>query len=164
MQDYKGNLADVRQHCRSKGYSEGPGVNNLIPHDCINAFHMARLLIESGEHDCCVAIAPEGHIYGYFFERLGAKVLSVYVDYPPTKLAIVDDLAVIRGKKVLLIEDDVISGLTLRLVIGGLQQYRPCSLSLYLGHCKHVQHVLNVPPEIKNIYIAEDCLDPLQRS
>lgn len=124
---------------------------------------MAKLLIRSSEHDYYVAIAPEGHVYGYFFEKLGAEVLSVYADYPPTKLEIVDDLTVIQGKRVLLIEDDVVSGTTLRLVIGGLQQYRPCSLSLYLGHAKQIQHLVNVPPEIRKIYIAEDVLDSLQR-
>src|SRR5262249_6060706 len=61
-------LAGVRQHCEAKGYREGPGVNNFVPHDAVAAFGMARRLIASG-FDHFLAIAPEGHIYGYFFER-----------------------------------------------------------------------------------------------
>src|SRR5438046_1685709 len=63
--------ADVRRHCESKGRREGPGVNNFVPHDCVAAFAMARRLIDSGDFDRYVAVAPEGHIYGYFLERLG---------------------------------------------------------------------------------------------
>lgn len=160
---YKWVLTDVRMHCQKKGYREGTGVNNFVPHDCVAAFNMAKLLIKSKLFEYYVAIAPEGHVYGYFLESLGVKVLSVHVDYPPTKLEIVDDLTAVQGKRVLLIEDDVISGSTLRLVVSNLQQYRPRSLSLYLGHTKEIQQLLNVPPEIRKIYIAEDCLDPLQR-
>src|SRR5262245_28135509 len=70
-------LADVRSHCQAKGYREGPGVNNFIPHDAVAAFAMARSLTGSGLFDHYLAVAPEGHVYGYFFECLGARVLSV---------------------------------------------------------------------------------------
>src|SRR2546428_12972284 len=67
-------LADVRRYCEGKGHREGPGVNNFVPHDCVAAFAMARLLVGTGEFDHYVAVAPEGHIYGYFLELLGAAV------------------------------------------------------------------------------------------
>ena len=156
-------LAEVRKHCHSKGYQEAPGVNNFVPHDCVNGSAMALLLSRSGLFDHYLAIAPEGHIYGYFFERLGAKVLSIFTDYPPTKCQAEDDLARIRNGRVLLIEDDVIGGRTLRLVVGHLLQFHPRSLALYLGHTQGIQHLRNVPPEIGTTYLAEQCLDYGQR-
>ena len=155
--------ADVRRHCEGKGYREGPGVNNFVPHDCVAAFAMARSLTGSGFFDRYIAVAPEGHIYGYFFERLGAQVLSVFTDYPPTWCESPDDLAVLRGSRVVLIEDDVIGGGTLRLVAGHLRQFAPTSLAVYLGHTKGIQHVRNVPQEIAATYLAEDQLDEERR-
>ncbi len=152
-------LADVRRHCEGKGHREGPGVNNFVPHDCVAAFAMARLLVGSGDFDHFVAVAPEGHIYGYFLERLGAKMLSVFADYPPTRCESQDDLSVLQGRRVLLVEDDVIGGRTLRLVVGHLHQFAPRSLLLYLGHTRGIQHLGNVPEEIGKVYLAEDCLD-----
>jgi hypothetical protein len=156
-------LADVRRHCQAKGYREGPGVNNFVPHDCVAAFAMARSLTGSGRFDRYVAVAPEGHIYGYFFERLGAEVLSVFTDYPPTRCESRDDLSVLRGGRVLLTEDDVIGSGTLRLVVGHLQQFSPASVAVYLGHTKGIQHVRNVPREITTTYLAEDHLDEGRR-
>jgi phosphoribosyl transferase-like protein len=150
-------LAHVRRYCRSKGYREGPGVNNFVPHDAVAAFGMAELLAAAA-FDCYLAIAPEGHIYGYFFERLGATVLSVLTDYPPTRITIEDDLRAVEGRRVLLIEDDVIGGRTLRLVVEHLRQFRPAELGLYLGHSRGIQHLRNVPPEIARVWVAEDCL------
>src|SRR5262245_17313760 len=142
-----GVLADVRRHCEAKGYCEGAGVNNFVPHDCVAAFAMARSLLNLGLFDRYLAVAPEGHIYGYFFERLGAEVVSVVTDYPPTRCESADDLSVLKGSRVLLIEDDVIGGGTLRLVVGHLKQFSPASLALYLGHIRGIQHLRNVPKE-----------------
>jgi hypothetical protein len=156
-------LSDVRRHCEVKGYREGAGVNNFVPHDAVAAFTMARRLTGSGRFDRYVAVAPEGHIYGYFFERLGAVVLSVFTDYPPTRCETADDLSVLGGGRVLLIEDDVIGGRTLRLVLAHLGQFAPASVAVYLGHTKGIQHLRNVPAEIVATYVAEDHLDWHQR-
>ena len=148
---------DVRRHCQARGYREGPGINNFVPHDAVAAFGMAELLVAGG-FDHYLAIAPEGHIYGYFFERLGVPVLSVFTDYPPTKVSAEDDLRAIQGRRVLLIEDDVIGGRTLRLVVEHLRQFSPGSLALYLGHTKGIQHLQNVPVEIARVFVAEESL------
>jgi hypothetical protein len=152
-----GVLADVRRHCQGRGYHEGPGVNNFAPHDAVAAFGMAELLTRT-RFDHYLAIAPEGHIYGYFFERLGVPVLSIFTDYPPTRCLAEDDLRAVEGRRVLLIEDDVIGGRTLRLVVEYLRQFSPGSLILYLGHTKGIQHLRNVPVEIEKVFVAEDCL------
>ena len=157
-------VADVRRHVRrSKGYEEGPWVNPLVPVDCVAAFTLARLLTGRGLFDHCVAVAPEGHVYGYFFERLGVPVLSVHVDYPPRRVEVLDDLAVIQGGRVLLLEDDVVSGVTLRLVVDALRQHAPRSLALYLGRRKEDQILENVPPEVSAVYLAEDLLRAAER-
>ena len=41
-------------------------------------------------------------------KRLGARVLSILVDYPPTRVELAEDLSAVRGGRVLLIEDDVV--------------------------------------------------------
>lgn len=58
----------------------------------------------------------------------------------------------------MLIEDDAISGRTLRLVSEHLHQFAPKSLGLYLGHTKGAQHLQNVPDEIEKVYVSEDLL------
>lgn len=125
---------------------------------------MARLLVGQNIFDHTIAIAPEGHIYGYFFERMGVDVLSVYTDPPPsTRVESVENLSKIFRGNVLLIEDDVVSGSTLRIVVAAIGGYDPGTLSLYLGHAKCFQRLQNVPPGFSKIYIAEDCLDPRDR-
>ncbi len=154
---------DAYRHCSSKGDADSPWQNPLAPDDCVSAFMMAKTLTEKRLFDHYVAVAPEGHVYGFFFEKFGAKVLSVFVDYPPRKLEMRDDLRVIRGGRVLILEDDVISGVTLQLVVKGLKHYEPRSLSLYLGRAKEDQQLENIPTEIEAVYLAEDHLDPGQR-
>jgi hypothetical protein len=155
-------LADVRRHCEARGFREGAGVNNFVPHDAVAAFGMARLLAVAGFEEF-VAIAPEGHIYGYFLERLGFPLHSVFIDYPPTRCQDAGDLGALAGRRVLLIEDDVIGGRTLRLVVEHLRPFAPRSLALYLGHTKGIQHLANIPPAFERVYLAEDCLADVDR-
>ena len=146
---------EVKNYCRTKGYTKQEGVNNFIPHNCVHAFQMAKMLIKQ-DFDSYLVIAPEGFIYSYFFEQLGARVLSLYTDYPPTRISATDDLSQIQGKRVLLIEDDVIGGGTLRLVMGHLSPLSPKEVSLYLGHNRGFLRLQNVPSTIHKIYLAED--------
>jgi hypothetical protein len=151
-------LKSVRDYCHERGAWEGPGVNNFVPHDCINAYTMAKYLVQNIGFTHYISVAPEGHIYGYFFSRIGIHPLAVFVDYPPTNLTTFDDLSPIFGGNVLIIEDDVIGGGTLRIVVSELLKLRPRSVSLFLGHNKIFQHFDNIPKEIDKVYIAEDIL------
>jgi hypothetical protein len=54
--------AAVREYCRSKGYTEGPWLNPLVPVDCVAAWMMAKRLVGAGQFDHYVAVAPEGHV------------------------------------------------------------------------------------------------------
>lgn len=146
--------ADIARHCQARGFREGPGVNNFIPHSALHAFAMARQLVATG-FDRYVAIAPEGHVYGYFFEAAGARVESVFVDYPPTRCETDLDRATLAGRSVLLIEDDVIGGRTLRLVLETLLPQQPRTVALFLGHSSGIQHLRNVPDGIARTYLAD---------
>jgi hypothetical protein len=151
-------LEKIKSYCNERGAWEAPGVNNLVPHDCVNAYAIARYLVQDVGFDHYIAVAPEGHIYGYFFSRIGIPPLSVSVDYPPTKLMAIDDMLQIAGGSVLIIEDDVIGGGTLRITASELMKCKPHRLSLFLGHSKIFQHFENIPKEIEQVYIAEDSL------
>jgi len=160
---YKTVCADITRYCQNKGYCEGPGVNNLVPHDAIAAFGMAKYLT-SREFDYYLAVAPEGHIYGYFFECFGFSTMDIFVPYPPDTFVVRDDLSCIKGKRVLIIEDDVMSGRSLQLVVQELLRHEPAHIELYLGHSKGIQHPENVSKVIEHIYFTEDIYathDPL---
>lgn len=158
-------VALVGKHVReSKGYETESWINPLTPVDSIAAFAMAKALTERHLFDHFVSVAPEGHVYGYFFEKcFGASILSVHVDYPPRRCEVLDDLAPVRGKRVLILEDDVASGTTLRYVVSAISEYKPQSLDLYLGRPKDGQVLDHVDPAIETVYLSEDYLDPNRR-
>ena len=157
-------VGDVGRHVReSKGYEEESFINPLAPVDSVAAFTMAKMLIDQDLFDVCISVAPEGHVYGYFFHCLGATVLSVHVDYPPRRCEILDDLHGIRARRVLILEDDVASGTSLRRVVVALQEFEPRSIDLYLGRPKHAQVLDSVDSAIGKVYLAEDYLDAGRR-
>lgn len=153
----------AREYCTAKGYTHGPNWNPLEPQDPVAAFAMARWLVGLERFDHYVAVAPEGHAYGFFFERLGVAVGSVFVDYPPTGVTEADGLTVVAGKRVLLIEDDVISGVSLGLIFGAMLARRPASVSVYLGREAAFQFPENVPVGAEAVYLAETHLNPADR-
>ena len=157
-------VRQARDHCAALGYVEGPNWNPLEPQDPVAALAMARFLIGSDRFDHFLAVAPEGHAYGFFFERLGARVLSVFVDYPPRLVTQAEGLAAVAGGRVLLIEDDVASGMSLRLVLAALESHPPASVSLYLGRLGDGQCSKNVPEVVAEVYLAETHLNPFDRS
>ena len=63
-----------------------------------------------------------------------------------------------------IIEDDIISGRSLQLVVGELLRNEPSEINLFLGHSKGIQHLDNIPGEISRTFIVEDiyaCCDPI---
>lgn len=149
---------DIEQYCHAKGYREGPGVNNFVPHDPVLAFAMAKHLIGAQCFDNFLVVAPEGHIYGYFFESLGCRTIEVLVPYPAVTIQLRDDLAVTRNNRILIIEDDVVSGESLRLVTKALCNYKPERIDLFLGHLGAFQHLDNLPAVISKVYLVDDML------
>lgn len=157
-------LAALDAHVRtSKGFEEESWINPLRPVDSVAAYATAKSLLEAGAVECLVSVAPEGHVYGFFFEQLGSPTLSVHVDYPPTACEVLDDLEQIRGKRVLILEDDVATGTTLRLVLERLRAFAPRAIDLYLGRPKDGQSLEFIDPIVENVYLAEDVLNPDRR-
>lgn len=153
----------VHSHCVAKGYTGGPNWNPLVPHDPVAALAMARLLVSSSNFDLFIAVAPEGHVYGYFFEQFGETVHSVFVDYPPRVVTRVDTLPELEDQRVLLIEDDVVSGTSMRLIVEELTARRPRSVSVYLGRRADGQCPENVPDNIESVYLSETHLQQQDR-
>ena len=158
-------ISEVSRHVRtSKGYETESFVNPMTPVDSVSAFAIARLLIERDAFDVCVSVAPEGHVYGYFFDLFNVQILSVHVDYPPRRCEILDDLGPVRGKRILILEDDVASGTTLRHVVNTLVEYEPARIDLFLGRRKDAQVLDSIHPGIEQVFMAEDQLDAGRRS
>ncbi len=165
QQELLGDVARlVESHVRhSKGFEEESFVNPFTPVDCVSACAAARRLMMERSYDVYIAVAPEGHVYGFFFEYFGAQVLSVHVGYPPHKCTILDDLSGIKGRRVLVLEDDVASGMTLRLVLDAIRQWVPESIDLFLGRPKRQQVLEHIDPRVRKTYLAEDILREDQR-
>ncbi len=158
-------IAEVSRHVRSsRGYETESFVNPFTPVDSVSAFVLARTLTEQHEFDACVSVAPEGHVYGYFFQLFNAPIVSVHVDYPPRRCQTFEDLEAIRGKRVLILEDDVASGTTLRLVVQTLLEYQPRGIDLFLGRRKDSQILEAIHPSIDRVFMAEDFLDASLRA
>ncbi len=130
----------------------------FIPHKQLEAVATSGELVASGRYDLGLSVEPEGCGYAYFFEMQGMRVLHVFadfdgkggIDYRET-----EDLGPIRGKKVLIIEDDVQSGLTLRTVLGRLRGFKAASYGLYLGNLGGFQKTANVPGQIRRIHMND---------
>lgn len=73
-----------------------------------------------------------------------------------------DDLSIIKGKNILLIEDDVRTGKTLEKACSQIKRYRPKSISLYLGHPERMQNLPNIPKEFRKVYTTPDILSDAQ--
>ncbi len=62
-------LSNVDRHVRaSRGYEVESFINPLTPGDSVAAFPMASSLTAQKAFNVCVSVAPEGHVYSYFFQ------------------------------------------------------------------------------------------------
>ena len=95
--------AEARRHCAAKGYTGGPNWNPLTPWDGVAALAMARFLLGSGLFDHYLAVAPEGHVYGFFFEQLGAVFMAMVRLWPSNPL-----LSVVFGLYVFLVHGSAV--------------------------------------------------------
>ncbi len=130
----------------------------FIPHKQLEAVTTSRELVESGRYDLGLSVEPEGCAYAYFFEMQGMRVLHVFadfdgkggIDYRET-----ERLDPLRGKNVLIIEDDVQSGLTLRTVLGRIGRFGASSFGLYLGNLGGFQNTPAIPPQITRVHMND---------
>lgn len=143
--------------------SERDVKNEHIPHSFTSAFRTAKEALERGGYDVALLVGPEGFAYEPIFRDLGIPTVAVNIpesDFGGRRtLKKFDDLSKLRGKRVLVVEDDVHSGATLRRLLRTLNQYGTTRLGLYLGSTARHQNVSNVPPQFRHIYVAEANLD-----
>ncbi|MFH1654530.1 MAG: hypothetical protein ABIE74_10835 [Pseudomonadota bacterium] len=111
-------------------------------------------MIDHGDFDMVLVIGPEGGKYAAPFEMLRLPVTQIHIDDfdkgRPYK--VIGNLEELRGRRILLLEDDVHSGSTLNRTLSLVLPFEPEALDLFLGNPIHYQNLENVPKVIRNIY------------
>lgn len=133
--------------------------NEHLPNSYLTAFRSAQEAARQG-YDIVVIVGPEGFAYEPIFEDLGLPALAFDVpesDYGGDRsVKVLDDLVQIEGKRVLVVEDDVRSGATLRKLLEVLAPHSPKELGLYLGARRSYQVFQNIPPQFQRVHFTED--------
>lgn len=143
--------AEISDYVRIHGHGK-----DFFPQLLRDAFTSARRIVESGVVDIGLSVEPEGCGYSYFFELHGLKVLHVFADFDGKggiEYRETEDLAVLRGKRVLLIEDDVRTGQTLRAVLANIVRLDIAKLEIFLGNGTFYQNTSALPPPISRFYL-----------
>jgi hypoxanthine phosphoribosyltransferase len=135
---------EIEQHVRH--FSDHP----------IEALATARAAVNDDQNDIGVVIGPEGFMYASMFSLLGFPLVNIHIDeYCKTEdrpYKELDDISCIKGKRVLLIEDDVVTGKTLEKALSKIEAYSPSEVSVYLGTRRDKQKLENVPKQIRRVY------------
>jgi len=138
-------------------YAEKHGWGKVFkPHSRLESAVNADMIIRSGDIDIGLSVEPEGCAYAYFFETLGLGVLHVYAEFDGMggiDFQLAEPLDAMRGRRVLIIEDDIRSGLTMRNVLEGIRGIDVGSYSLFLGNNLAYQNLDSVPPQIVRTYL-----------
>jgi orotate phosphoribosyltransferase-like protein len=92
-------------------------------------------LLNKKSFDVAVGIAREALTYSCLLEQLGGKVINLLIKEEEDRAYYpLDDLSVIKDKRVLVLEDDVVTGKTIQKVHEILLKNKPASLELYIGN------------------------------
>lgn len=132
--------------------------NPHYPSNPLAAFSAARKAVKQG-FDIALIVGPEGFAYEPYFIDLGVPTIAVNIpesrENEPRTIKLLEDLAAVKDKKVLVVEDDVRTGATLQKILEHLQPHNPASLGLYLGQPAKFQKVKKIPHNFEKTYIAE---------
>jgi len=113
--------------------------------------------------DMALIVGPEGFAYEPYFRDLGLSTVAVNI--PESRegehrtIQLFDDLSVLQGKKVLVVEDDIRTGATLQKLLEQLKDHKPQQLGLYLGQKESFQRMENIPQDFEKTYIAGSGID-----
>ncbi len=92
-------------------------------------------LLSKNSFDVAVGIAREALAYSCLLEQLGGKVINLLIKEEEDRAYYpLDDLGAIKDKRVLVLEDDVVTGKTIQKVHEILLKNKPASLELYIGN------------------------------
>lgn len=131
--------------------------NNHIPANILSAFQTAASL-ELRNYHYALIVGPEGFAYEAIFNELGLKSLAINIPESEAggqrTLSYLDPMPDLKGKRILIVEDDVRTGATLRKILNdpGLSQAK--SFDLYLGQEPRFQRLEKVPTAIKYVFLA----------
>lgn len=124
----------------------------------IAAFNAAMEASKKG-FEVALIVGPEGFAYEPYFADFGIKTVAINIPESrpgqPRDMQVFEDLSVLAGKKVLVVEDDVRTGATLRRILDGLRDTQPSEVGLYLGQNENFQLMKNVPAEFKEVFVAK---------
>ena len=156
------DIADILIRERYKEQSEDAAGkrridNPHIPSDPDLAFQAAIKAVRHG-YDAAIVVGPEGFAYEPYFNDLGLQTVAVNIPESepggPRSLQIIDKLESLKGKKVLVIEDDIRTGATLEKVLEAIKENMPAELGLYLGQPPKYQLKKNIPKVFKKVFTA----------
>lgn len=157
---YETDLVRARYARQAEELAQKRKVSNPHnPSSPLTAFNAARRAVQDG-YDFALIVGPEGFAYEPYFLDLGLPTVAVNIpeSRPDERRTMkkFDDLSVLEGKRVLVVEDDVRTGATLEKLIKHLKRHSPGSLGLYLGQPKNFQELKNVPSSFVKTYMAGD--------
>jgi hypothetical protein len=124
----------------------------------IFVFHLAHEIIGRKEYDLGLIVGDEAYPIAPIFELLKLPLVNVWVDEHTEErpFRALDDLSILSGKKVLIVEDDVRAGRTLERVVGKIADFKPEKLGLFLSLPLRRQKLENVPKEISASYTTHE--------
>ncbi len=147
----------------AKKYADRKGVvNEHAPSHYLGVWKRVQELTYTEKYDAVVFVGPEGFSYEPLFPRTKP---SVAVNIPllsgeGREVDWLDDPSLLRGKNVLVVEDDVVSGGTLKALMKQLERVNPRGVDLLLTLPKGYQKVENIPSNIGHVYYpAEETPD-----
>lgn len=110
------------------------------------------------DYDMFLGIAPEGLNAAAIFSFFGWKGKNVYVDEgdPARPYKEMEPLDDIEGRRILLLEDDVVTGLTLERVLERITYRNPSKVDLLLTAPSRRQYVHNIPKAVGAYFVLEN--------
>ena len=158
-EDFDQRLAMARYHERALDLARQRGVENPhFPASYPASFRSAQQALRK-KYDLALIVGPEGFAYEPIFEDLGLPSLAVNIpedDFNGSRsFQSFGDLSAVMGKRVLVVEDDVQSGATLRALLKALVPHSPSFLGLYLGAPLIRQMTANIPKAFQRVVVTQ---------
>lgn len=152
------DLARARYHETGLKFAAARKIQNIhMPISHLHSFSVAKQA-EEAVYDVALIVGPEGFAYEPFFHDFDIPTVAVNIpedDYGGERtLTLLDDLSCLKGKRVLVVEDDIQSGATLRKLLEAIRVQKPEALGLYLGQPSYIQKLENVPEGFEQIYVS----------
>jgi hypoxanthine phosphoribosyltransferase len=131
-----------------------------LPRSYTVAFRAAMDAVQEVGYDTALIVGPEGFAYEPIFRDLGLAIAAVNIPEAvfngERSLKELDDLSKLKGSRVLVVEDDVVSGATLRKLLPSLERHAPAELGLFLGSPSGRQLQMNIPASFRHVHISDD--------